>query len=367
MSDALHPTALRDMLDALSTQRTRKFCFMAEDELLNLYRRHGETGGKVTKVTFPPLAETLRDLISMVASRFGMKITVLPEGDQEKQAMVEYHRSPVIPTLMFADLIPKKCALFDSVGALGPLEGEGASKEADVSPAKKQKTEEQLPFQTNEASPQKASGSQRARPSQAVYRPRGAHQNESAAAGSVPTNPLSRPNEGEAAKETAMEISDPQQAADRMEDETEEGECGLLHDYQPYRLDLTTTRAWDDQPRKRAYLDLGGTSSPGGGGGGGGGQNAGRTNWDGSWQLKRAGNGFVTFTVQAQSAEASTVIVTLKSEEEREQGTLVARIDPLSKRCSLARTLNGSELARSAARRRPALRCLLHRAGGARK
>ena len=60
----MNESAVGAMLEALSLSRTRRFCLMVEDECANLVRRNMLSHGAVCRLEFPPLSESLRDLIS---------------------------------------------------------------------------------------------------------------------------------------------------------------------------------------------------------------------------------------------------------------------------------------------------------------
>jgi len=98
----MNESAVGEMLEALSLSRTRRFCMMVEDECANLVRRNARSlgavcrcaGGHVTaraharkpvtpracsrdddmsrRLEFPPLTESLRDLISSTGAANGM-------------------------------------------------------------------------------------------------------------------------------------------------------------------------------------------------------------------------------------------------------------------------------------------------------
>ena len=102
----MNDSAVAEMLEALSLSRTRRFCMMVEDECANLIRRNSRSLGAVCRLEFPPLTESLRDLISATAGRFGLKGRVLPEGDQEKGMHIMCVSSSRIPTLRSSLLPP---------------------------------------------------------------------------------------------------------------------------------------------------------------------------------------------------------------------------------------------------------------------
>ena len=108
----MNEVAVASLLDALSLSRSRRFCLMVEDECANLVRRHRLSRGLVRRLEFPPLAESLRDLISATAARFGLRSRTLPEGDQEKAMELTCPDSACrAPVLGYRDLIPSRCPL----------------------------------------------------------------------------------------------------------------------------------------------------------------------------------------------------------------------------------------------------------------
>jgi hypothetical protein len=107
----MNEVAVGALLEALSLSRSRRFCLMVEDECANLVRRHQLSRGLVRRLEFPPLSESLRDLISATAARFGLRIRTLPEGDQEKAVELICSAACRAPALAYRDLIPSKCPL----------------------------------------------------------------------------------------------------------------------------------------------------------------------------------------------------------------------------------------------------------------
>ena len=99
------------LLEALSLTRSRQFLLMVEGECANLVCRHRASGGVISRLEFPPLTESLRDLISATAARFGLRGRALPEGDQEKAMEVSCLGSSRTPTLGYRDMIPRVCPL----------------------------------------------------------------------------------------------------------------------------------------------------------------------------------------------------------------------------------------------------------------
>lgn len=141
---AMNESAVGAMLEALSLSRTRRFCLMVEDECANLVRRHMLSHGAVCRLEFPPLSESLRDLISCTglsildrwlicghisacslaffktdvkclalsaAGRFGLRCRTLPEGDQEKSVELICSAASCVPTLSYRDMIASVCPL----------------------------------------------------------------------------------------------------------------------------------------------------------------------------------------------------------------------------------------------------------------
>ena len=98
-------------MEALSLTRSRQFLLMVEGECANLVCRHRASGGVISRLEFPPLTESLRDLISATAARFGLRGRALPEGDQEKAMEVSCLGSSRTPTLGYRDMIPRVCPL----------------------------------------------------------------------------------------------------------------------------------------------------------------------------------------------------------------------------------------------------------------
>ena len=107
----MNEVAVGALLEALSLSRSRRFCLMVEDECSNLVRRHRLSRGLVRRLEFPPLSESLRDLLSATAARFGLRIRTLPEGDQEKAVELICSAACRAPALAYRDLIPSKCPL----------------------------------------------------------------------------------------------------------------------------------------------------------------------------------------------------------------------------------------------------------------
>jgi hypothetical protein len=140
----MNESAVGAMLEALSLSRTRRFCLMVEDECANLVRRHVLSHGAVCRLEFPPLSESLRDLISCTglsildrwlicghisacslaffktdvkclalsaAGRFGLRCRTLPEGDQEKSVELICSAASCVPTLSYRDMIASVCPL----------------------------------------------------------------------------------------------------------------------------------------------------------------------------------------------------------------------------------------------------------------
>ena len=140
----MNESAVGAMLEALSLSRTRRFCLMVEDECANLVRRNMLSHGAVCRLEFPPLSESLRDLISCTglsildrwlicghisacslaffktdvkclalsaAGRFGLRCRTLPEGDQEKSVELICSAASCVPTLSYRDMIASVCPL----------------------------------------------------------------------------------------------------------------------------------------------------------------------------------------------------------------------------------------------------------------
>jgi hypothetical protein len=322
-----------ELLESLSTPRNRKFCFLVEDDLCNLLKKHIKSNGRISKMTFPPLSPFLRELIVLTAARFQVKDYILPDGDLEKSVSIIVQQKSTIPCLLFRDFIPHVCPLLSftvengvmKAGQLPPTETE-ARKAAVASDPVAPVSSVGRPSPTPTASP---SSGRNARPAMAIYRPRGVAEGRQAKGAahmqSAESSPMSPETVSAAPRSSANDTSDPakplpQQSSDdmqcepasaataasgprppsvappppeeRMGVELDDDECAPAHDYEPYRLDLTTPRGWDDGPRRQAFVEL---SAPAGGGGGGGRR---RWRWDESWMLKGDGNGSLVFTVQ---------------------------------------------------------------------
>jgi hypothetical protein len=357
------------MLTALTHSRQRMFLRMVEDECLNLLHRYRSSKGRVRTLKMPPLSQNLRELVSMTTQRFLLRDICIAEGDLEKQLLISVHAASRVPCILYSDLIPSMCPLV-SHALYGPPPQH--TKKADSTPSKSEPCNSSMdspnspvgsPAQQNSGAstttPQSAAaGRGRARPAMGVYRPRRMVEMRAAAAQDiVPTQDHLAENtcttgdskivdddakcgDGDVSttaemsmateesadatmavdKEAQNNIVDASKAAENVEimaahavlDQDDEQECGLVHTYERYRMDLTP-KPWFEQQRKQAYVEF--EASPASAGKQ---SNTGRTNrmdmtdtwrWDESWQLKAKSNGSVSFCIQADTMEGATIQV----------------------------------------------------------
>eukprot|EP00960_Hanusia_phi_P059520 764199-Hanusia_phi.AAC.2 len=258
MDGRLHAAAAGDLLDSLSFSRTRKFSGRVEDELENLLRAFMRSRGAQRRVVFPPLSQPLRETLSSLADRYGMKVMVMPEGDLEKPTSVEVCQTSRFPCLKLEDLAPQHCAL-QFTHRPNPDDDSGsksvsASSEAEsAAEASEDQSNSSPALECNEA---KESAGRRNKPAMAIYRPRQAR--SSGAEGSQGDEHVDRHKKGqgvERSPEPSENLSEEDKLLKKTVSETsssqdatsQEPDCSLLYDYQSYRLDLNSSRAWEDQ------------------------------------------------------------------------------------------------------------------------
>ncbi|EKX53708.1 hypothetical protein GUITHDRAFT_160905 [Guillardia theta CCMP2712] len=175
----------------------------------------------------------------------------------------------------------------------------------------------------------------RDRPAMAIYRPRQArvggessqkneHDDQHKTDDQVGqvSRPSERiPEEDKALQETIFEM------ASNPDETSQQTDCSLLYDYESFRMDLTSSRVWEDQPKKKTYLELKPSSNS-------------RCHWDPTWQLRAPDNGFFSFTAQPSEAHDARIVVHLSTQKGQLTTFYEVEVDTVKHSCKIRHVSN---------------------------